>query len=203
MNNTQKCKKCGRELLLIKDNFHVDRRDPTGFRHICKDCARIVFTKYEKKNKFRNKYKKPKIDFNIDQYIDVEVIKKFKELYLENALPFNELKKVSGLSVGNIHFLLDILDIRLTAKQLTAIRRENRIKELNKLRPSKEDLVEMYEKHNYSIWDIKRKCFPQVHYDIISNWFKEYKIPRRYAIRYRTSEDRLQQIIKALNERKD
>lgn len=198
--NIKKCNTCDRELPLTKDYFHVDNRDRTGFKNTCKECARSVFTKIKTVNK---KFKKPEVDFDVNKYQNNEAIKKFKELYLEKGLAFNNLRKVTGLSVGSVHFLLDILGIRLTFKQLTSIRRENKIKEWNKLRPAKEELEKMYEEYSYSMCLIKKKHFPKIPHQIIRNWFKEYKIPCRHAVKYMNSEDRLKQIIVALDERKN
>jgi len=201
--NIQKCNKCGKEFPLSKEYFHVDKRNPNGFRQICKDCAKAVLYKNKNRKRSNKRFDKPEVNFDVNEYQNVEVIQKFKELYLEKALPFNKIRKVTGLSVGNVHFLLDILGIRLTPKQLTDIRRKNRVKEWNKLRPVKKELEKMYKKYDYHLWTLKKECFFEVPYNIFTNWFKEYKIPHRYITKYKSSEDRLKQIITVLNEKGD
>lgn len=195
MNNQKlkKCNKCGRELPMTRDYFHVDKRNITGFRNTCKECFRTVFSA-------NKKFKKSDIDFDVSLYNNVEVLQKFKKLYLEDSLSFNKIRELTKLSVGNIHFLLDALGIRLNAKQIGELRRKNKEAKYDVMRPSKKKLKEYYEESNYSTVRVRKDFFPQVPHVIVSKWFKDYKIQRFFAVRYKSSEERMKKIIEHLKE---
>jgi len=194
--NTKICKKCGKELPMNREYFHKDKYSKDGYRIYCKKCFNEGRKKWKKNTK-----EKTEIDFDINVYQNVEVVQKFKKLYLEGAMPFNEIRKATGLSIGNVNFLIDILQIRLSSKQLLEIRRKNRIKRWNELRPSKEELEKQYGECNYSMCNLRRKFFRKIPPDMVSKWFCEYNIPRRWAIKYKSSEDRLKNIIETLKKK--
>jgi len=201
---TQICCRCKRELPLTSKYFWKDITRPSGFRNCCKECLGRSFRSQGEKLRPRKQVmvKKQKADFDVAPYKDVEVIQIFEKLYLEDALPFNEIRKRTGLSVGNIHFLLEILGIKLNKKQLAELRRKKREEYYDTLKPSKEELEKLYKDVGYSVGGLWRKHFHKMPYMTINRWFKEYKIPRRWMIRYQSPQERLEKIIERLKSKR-
>ena len=199
----KKCSKCGRILPKTPEYFTRDRSKKDGLRSECKECDGRVFTINKKsKTRAKSKYIKAKVNFDINLYNNVEVLQKFRKMYLENALPYSKLIKETSLSANSIRFLIEILDIKLSNKQINERRRKNRIEYFNSFRPSKQELEKMYDEVKYSIGQIKKKYFPKIPHLIVSQWFKDYKIPVKRTIKFIDSEDRLKKIIQVLEKKK-
>jgi len=190
---TKICSKCHKEYPSTIEYFHKDSQKHDGLRSSCKTCH----------NKYRKKYLKGHIkekDVNValdENWQDNTVIQKFKKLYLEDLLPMHRIYKTTKLSMNNIQFLVEELGIKISKKQRYKLVREKKDKYFISIRPSKEDLEQEYEEAGFSMQKLKEQ-YTKIPLIVLSQWFDELGIQRRWALRFQNREQRLQNIIKHL-----
>ncbi len=197
---TKICNKCKKEYPATSEYFYRDSHKNDGLRPSCRKC----YTKYQTKyNKGYEKKLHTAINKNITldkNWQDDTVVQKFKKLYLEDLLPVYKICEKTKLSISNIQFLIEELDIKISRKQRFKMIKEKKDRYFISIRPSKKDLESKYEEASFSMQRLKEQ-YPKIPLYILNRWFDELGIQRRWALRFQNREQRLQNIIKQLKKK--
>jgi len=194
---TKICTKCKTEYPATFEYFPKDSRMTDGMRTSCRKCYQKYQTEYRKRYREQSHAvdKNSTLDKNWQDNI---VIQKFKKLYLDDLLPIHKIYAMTKLSMSNIQFLIEELDIKISKAQRYKLVKEKKDKYFTSIRPSKEYLENRYKEVGFSMPNLKDKYYKEIPMDVLKKWFDELGIQRRWALRFKNREQRLQNIIKQL-----